>query len=90
MPASASNEVAKSMHRKALIPKKLLARVGPEFAAINERVMREPHDKNGFLLEIKEGVLLPQSTLINLGFNDLTDLAKQDMLDVSIISIWVM
>ena len=90
MPEWASNEVTKSMHRKALIPNKLLAKVGPEFRAIHERVMREPPNKNGFLLPIKENVLLPQATLINLGFNDLTDLAKQDMLDVSIISIWVM
>ena len=90
MPESVSNEVAESMHREMLISKKSLANVGPEFRAIHERVMREPLDKNEFLLEIKEGVLQPQSTLINLAFDDLKDLAKQDKLDVSIISIWIM
>ncbi|XP_078153890.1 uncharacterized protein LOC144549016 isoform X2 [Carex rostrata] len=88
MPESVSNEVAEFMHRKMLISKKSLANVGPEFRAIHERVMREPPDKNEFLLKIKEGDLQPQS-LINLAFDDLKDLAKQDKLDVSIISIWV-
>ncbi|XP_078149986.1 uncharacterized protein LOC144545271 [Carex rostrata] len=89
MPESVSNEVAESMHRKMLISKKSLANVGPEFRVIHERVMSEPPNKNEFLLKIKEGVLQPQSTLINLAFDDLKDLAKQDKLDVSIIQIWI-